>query len=86
MMHQIDSICSRWLKWIQWLTRENPSLGGVEMSARPDIRQISLSSAAGPPTGASGSSAVTGPPGGPNGPVQHSYHNIHTQRHPITQR
>ena len=56
------------------------------MSARPDIRQISLSSAAGPPTGASGSSAVTGPPGGPNGPVQHSYHNIRTRRHPITQR
>ena len=57
------------------------------MSARPDIRQISLTSpAAGPPTGASATSGVNGPPGGPNGPAAHTYHNIHSQRHPITQR
>ena len=57
------------------------------MSARPDIRQISLTSpAAGPPSGASATSGVNGPPGGPNGPVAHTYHNIHSQRHPITQR
>ena len=56
------------------------------MSARPDIRQISLTSAAGPPTGAPAPSAVTGPPGGPNGPLAHPHHNIYAQRHPINQR
>ena len=57
-----------------------------EMSARPDIRQISLTSATGPPSGAPAPSSVTGPPGGPNGPASHPHHNIYAQRHPINQR
>ena len=62
LMYQADFM----IKVNRVIDQRTPCLGEGVVPVLPDIWQISLTSAAGPPTGAFAPSAVTGTPGGHN--------------------